>query len=172
MLYILRLVATNLLLSVLVIAVYSLAFMADRFWPLTLPGQLELLAWPLYILGILLILAAEYSFLSVSRATGAPGNPPQKLVTTGLYRWVRNPIYLGVASLLFGVAFFRSSPTMLLIAFAFLPAIHAFVVLVEEPRTERRLGADYARYKQNVPRWLPRPPRREKDTLERIDQPM
>lgn len=156
--YTIRVLATNLLLSLLAIVVCALAFMADRFWPLTLPGQLELLAWPLLILGTLLILAAEYSLLSVSRATGAPGNPPSKLVATGLYRWVRNPIYLGAASLLFGVAVFRSSLTMLLIAFAFLPAIHAFVVRVEEPRTERRLGADYVSYKQNVPRWLPRPP--------------
>jgi protein-S-isoprenylcysteine O-methyltransferase Ste14 len=167
--HLLRVLAANLILSAFVVAVGVLALRADRSWPFALPKQLGLLAWPLLILGILLILAAEYSFLSVGRATGAPGDPPRKLVATGLYRWVRNPIYLGGASVLFSLAFFHSSPTLFLIALAFLPAIHAIVVRVEEPRTEARLGADYRAYKQTVPRWLPRPPKREGHAPERID---
>jgi protein-S-isoprenylcysteine O-methyltransferase Ste14 len=164
----LRLLTTNVLLSVLAVAVGALALMADRFWPFTLPRPLEPLAWPLVILGAFLILAAEFSFLFVGRATGAPGNPPRKLVATGLYRWARNPIYLGDAALLFGVACFYGSPNLFLIALAFLPAMHVMVVLVEEPRTERRLGAGYVSYKQNVSRWLPRPPKRE--AREQIDE--
>jgi protein-S-isoprenylcysteine O-methyltransferase Ste14 len=163
MLHMLRVLALNLLLSLLVIVVCLLAFMADRFWNLSLPGQLELLAWPLLLLGLLLILAAEYSLLSAGRGSGAPGNRPSKLVTSGLYGWVRNPVYLGTPILLFGVACFHRSPSLLLMALIFIPAIHVYVVRIEEPRTARRLGAEYARYKQNVPRWLPRPPRRKND---------
>jgi protein-S-isoprenylcysteine O-methyltransferase Ste14 len=166
MMHAIRVLAINLILSALAVTAAPLALKADRFWPFAIPEQLELLEWPLLILGTLLILAAEYSLITVGHATGAPGNPSRQLVTTGLYRWVRNPLYLGVALLLFSVAFFNSSPTTLLIAFTFLPAIHAVVVLVEEPRTERRFGPEYVSYKQNVPRWLPRPPKRGNNAID------
>jgi len=163
MMHVIRVLATNLILGALVVTAAALALAADHFWAFSLPKQFGLLAWPLLILGTFLILAAEYSFITVAHATGAPTDPPRQLVATGLYRWVRNPIYLGAALLLFGVAFVNRSPTTLLIALTFLPAIHAIVVLVEEPRTERRFGAEYATYKENVPRWLPQLPQREEN---------
>ena len=158
-----RVIIANLIYSILAVTGVLLAFEADRFWPFRLPEQHELLAWLLMILGTSLILAAEYCFITVGHATGAPGNPPQQMVTTGIYRRVRNPIYIGEAMLLFGVAFLRNSPTMLLISVAFVPAIHTFVVCFEEPHTKRRFEAAYDRYKVNVPRWLPRLPRRGED---------
>jgi protein-S-isoprenylcysteine O-methyltransferase Ste14 len=161
MMHVLRVLAINLLLSALVIAAAALVYRADRLLPFALPEQLQFLELPCLIVGTLLILAAEYSFIKEGRATGAPGNPPVHLVTTGVYRWVRNPIYLGVVLLLFGIAFFHGSPGMLVVALLFLPVIHMVVVRVEEPRTERRFGAAYTRYKQNVPRWLPRSPKRD-----------
>ena len=161
--HVIRIIVTNLIYCALAITIASLALEADRLWPFKLPRQLELVAWPLLILGTVLILVAEYSIITESHATGAFGNPPGKLVTTGIYSWVRNPIYIGAAMLLFGIAFFRNSPTMLIIAFIFLISIHAFVVLIEEPRIERRFGAAYRRYKESVPRWLPRLSRREED---------
>jgi len=140
--HLLRVLAINLILSVLVMAAAALALMADQFWPFALPRQLVALAWPLLVLGAVLILAAKYSLVTVGHATGAPANPPRWLVATGVYRLVRNPIYLGAGLRLFGMAFFGGSPTLLLVACVFLPAIHAIVVLSEEPRTERRFGAE------------------------------
>ncbi len=160
--HIVRVLATNLTLAALVIAAAALALAADRFWPFALPAQLALLGWPLLLLGALPLLAAEYCLLAFGHATGAPADAPRRLVTQGIYAWVRNPIYLGAAMLLFGVAFLNSSPTLLLIAVAFLALIDTYVVRVEEPRLERRFGAGYLRYKQDAPRWLPRRPQRSR----------
>lgn len=69
---------------------------------------------------------------------------------------MRDPIYAGDALLLFGIALLTRSIIMLLVAVFYLPCIVLFVRLVEEPRTERRFGDDYIKYKQSVPRWIPR----------------
>ncbi len=121
----------------------------------TLPDGLEWLAWSLLVAGGGLIVAAESVFLPIGRATGGPWDPTQHLVARGIYRWMRNPIYVGAGLLLFSVALFRASPTYLALAILFIPAIHLFVVYVEEPVTERRFGASYREYKARVPRWVP-----------------
>src|ERR1700719_4167024 len=88
--------------------------------------------------------------------TPAPIAPTKFLVTTALHRYVRNPMYIGVAMAILGEsAVFRSihvaeyAGVMLLIA-------HTFVVLYEEPTLQRQFGKSYEEYKRTVPRWLPR----------------
>lgn len=156
--HILRVVVLNLALSALVIALATLALWADRWWPFALPGWLVPLAWPLLILGALLILAAEYTLLTQGGATGAPGDHTRRLVTGGPYRFMRNPIYAGEAALLLAVAFFARSPSFLALAIAFSITIHLFVRLVEEPHARRRFGQAYFDYQRRVPRWAPRLP--------------
>jgi protein-S-isoprenylcysteine O-methyltransferase Ste14 len=151
-----RVILVNAALSAAVIAFAWLGLRADELWSFSLPGGLAYLGWPLLVAGALLILAAEATFLKVSRATGATGDPPPRLVTTGPFRHVRNPIYLGAITLLFAVAFCRSSPTILLAALAAVPGMAAYVRWFEEPRLERRFGDEYRRYREAVPRWLPR----------------
>jgi len=155
-----RVVSMSLALTTGVIVAAFLALQADSLWPFTLPIELEPVGWFLLIPGALLIVSAEHALFTVAHATGAPGDPPQKLVTTGPYGWMRNPIYIGATALLFAVAFIDRSPTLLLVAFAFVPGICLFVQLVEEPRAERRFGAWYLDYKRRVPRWIPRWPKR------------
>ncbi|PYO60291.1 MAG: isoprenylcysteine carboxyl methyltransferase [Gemmatimonadetes bacterium] len=98
-------------------------------------------------------------FAVVGRGTPAPFDPPQQLVATGLYRWVRNPMYLSALLLLVGEAMLLEAPVLLGYAAAFFLVTHLFVVLYEEPALQRRFAGSYDRYRQAVPRWLPRRPR-------------
>jgi protein-S-isoprenylcysteine O-methyltransferase Ste14 len=155
-----RVLINNILISGLVIVVSVLVLKLGERWLHPLPDQLTVLAWPLFILGSILILLAEFTLIKFSGSTAAPTDPTQELVTSGLYRWLRNPIYLGDILLLFGVAFFAQSLTFLLLAILSIPCADLFVRLYEEPRTERRFGEDYREYKRVVPRWIPKIPRR------------
>jgi len=86
----------------------------------------------------------------------APWNPPQHLVVGGPYRYVRNPMISGGLFILLAEAlFFGSSPLWGLLAVFFVLNL-VYIPLVEEPGLGRRFGQDYIRYKQNVPRWIPR----------------
>jgi protein-S-isoprenylcysteine O-methyltransferase Ste14 len=152
----LRALILNLALSALVLGILLLCLRADSLWPFVLPGFLQYAAWPFLLAGISLIGAAEYALLIRAGATGAPGDPTGRLITTGVYGWVRNPIYLGGAAVLLGVSFARSSPTILLVSLLFAVCIHYFVVRFEEPHAERRFGKTYLEYKAGVQRWIPR----------------
>lgn len=111
--------------------------------------------------GIILLALAETAFLAWGGATGAPADPTKRLVVFGIYRWVRNPIYLGGALVLLGVALARRSPTLLSAAALFSISIHFTVVRSEERRLEADFGQDYLENKRRVPRWIPRVPRKK-----------
>jgi len=98
-------------------------------------------------------------FAVVGRGTPAPFDPPRELVAAGLYRWVRNPMYLSALLLLVGEAILLEAPVLLRYAAAFFLATHLFVVLYEEPVLRRKFGGSYDRYRATVPRWLARRPR-------------
>ena len=95
-------------------------------------------------------------FASEGRATPAPLTPACKLVVGGLYRHVRNPMYVSVLAVIAGEALmFGQAELMLYAAFAWL-GFHLFVTLYEEPAMRRRFPDDYAAYSGAVGRWLPR----------------
>jgi phospholipid methyltransferase len=90
------------------------------------------------------------------RGTPAPVAPTEELVVGGLYRFVRNPMYLAVASVIAGQALlFRSGGVALWLA-VFLAAVVSFVKGYEEPRLTEQFGASYERYRREVPGWWPR----------------
>lgn len=95
-------------------------------------------------------------FAVQGEGTPAPWDPPQKLVVAGPYRHVRNPMITSVLLMLFGEALiFQSSPIAAwLIVFFVVNGV--YFPLSEEKGLERRFGEDYRRYRENVPRWLPR----------------
>jgi protein-S-isoprenylcysteine O-methyltransferase Ste14 len=95
-------------------------------------------------------------FATVGHGTLAPWNPPQRLVVRGIYRHVRNPMMLGVCSILFGEALFTASLPLLCWFTFFVIVVMIVIPLVEEPGLVRRFGEDYVVYRQNVPRWIPR----------------
>ena len=88
--------------------------------------------------------------------TVAPWAPPRKLVTSGPYRFSRNPMYIGVIVVLLGWAALLRSRTLLVYALAVEIAVHLRVLVSEEPWARRTFGADWEDYRARVPRWLPR----------------
>ena len=88
--------------------------------------------------------------------TPAPIAPTKFLVVSGLYRYVRNPMYVGVLSAIVGQAFVLQSTLLLEYAAVVWTCFFAFVVLYEEPTLVRRFGASYEEYGSGVPRWWPR----------------
>lgn len=124
----------------------------------------DALAWlPLQIAGGLLIAAgvavllhAFARFVVEGVGTPAPVAPTEKLVVGGLYRFVRNPMYVAVASTIIGQALVLGRPVLLAYAALFMATVATFVHLYEEPTLTRQFGDDYTRYRHAVPAWRPR----------------
>jgi protein-S-isoprenylcysteine O-methyltransferase Ste14 len=110
--------------------------------------------------GLVMILWCFGDFVRRGRGTPAPYDPPRELVVAGLYRYVRNPQYVGVVLVVVGEALL--SGRVVLFGYAALMAVgyHLFVRYYEEPTLGRLFGEPYARYLEAVPRWLPRRPGR------------
>ncbi len=88
--------------------------------------------------------------------TPAPFAPPRQLVVGGLYRYLRNPMYVSIAAALAGQGLLLGQPKLFgALAVGAVPVV-AFVLLYEEPALTRKFGAAYEEYRRNVPRWLPR----------------
>lgn len=110
--------------------------------------------------GALIALWCIATFVGVGKGTPAPFDPPRRLVISGPYGFLRNPMYVGAAITLIGAAMFYGSVTVVVYAAVFLVVAHLFVVLYEEPTLGRTFGAEYAEYRQRVRRWWPRVPGR------------
>lgn len=106
--------------------------------------------------GGILLLRCVWDFLIAGRGTLAPWDPPQHLVVVGLYRHVRNPMYLAVLTILSGWALLYCSRTLLGYLFLFVVIFHLRVVVFEERWLRRQFGAEWEAYSAAVPRWLPR----------------
>jgi protein-S-isoprenylcysteine O-methyltransferase Ste14 len=111
-------------------------------------------ALPLWFSGASILLWTIWDFTFKGRGTPAPVDPPEELVVEGLYRYSRNPMYLGVLAALLGHVLWQQTARMLAYAVYIGASFHAFVILYEEPNLEKRFGAAYQRYRQSVPRWL------------------
>jgi protein-S-isoprenylcysteine O-methyltransferase Ste14 len=126
--------------------------------------QPPLLPWaPVRWIGLVLLLLALPLFLDFlvgfvrrGRGTPAPIAPPERLVVSGGFRYVRNPGYVAVVSMVVGQGLFLGSTAILVYALCLALAFHLFVVLFEEPALRGQFGEEYAAYCRRVPRWLPR----------------
>ena len=124
--------------------------------PLLGLAPLAALGWALALLGSVGLFDSFRRFAVEGLGTPAPVHPPGRLVVTGLYRFVRNPMYVGVVSAVLGQALiFGSAPLAFYAALLWL-FFHVFVVAREEPALRRRFPADYSAYCAHVGRWLPR----------------
>ena len=108
------------------------------------------------VAGAAVLIDCVVKFAVKGRGTLAPIDPPKKLVTGGVYRFVRNPMYVGGLLVLFGQALFFRSSSLLLYALAWWIAAHLFIVLYEELHLRSVFGTDYESYRTAVPRWIPR----------------
>ncbi|HSG18088.1 MAG TPA: isoprenylcysteine carboxylmethyltransferase family protein [Anaerolineae bacterium] len=110
----------------------------------------------LILAGLPLLLWTIRDFGRIGQGSLAPWDPPKKLVVRGPYRHVRNPMISAVMAILFGQALLLNSLCHLAWAALFSLGNALYIPRSEEPGLEKRFGADYRRYKQNVRRWQPR----------------
>ena len=127
-------------------------------WSLTPPlNLLPLLVGLLLVcFGFGLLFKTVALLATIGQGTLAPWTPTRRLVVRGIYRYVRNPMISGVLSILLGeAALLGSAPLLAWFLIALLLNL-TYIPLLEEPGLARRFGEDYALYKKNVPRWIPR----------------
>ena len=147
--------------------VVGVAFLALWFWllPPLLGFRVDLarIGWRWIaavpsVLGFAVALCCVWDFGHTGRGTPAPMVPPKKLVAVGLYRYVRNPMYLGffVGWIGLWILFGRVSANAIWIAATLVIGVALFVQIYEEPHLRKLFGADYEEYCRNVPRWVPR----------------
>lgn len=120
---------------------------------------LPILRWvglALIAIGAPVLLDSFARFALQGLGTPAPVAPTKHLVVTGLYRYVRNPMYLAVAAAIFGQALYLGSVALLVYSVIFALIVHAFVLAYEEPTLRSTFGAEYERFCAHVNRWWPR----------------
>jgi len=110
----------------------------------------------LIVAGASVLLSAFARFVIEGIGTPAPVAPTEHLVVGGLYRHVRNPMYVAVAATIVGQAELLGRPALLLYAALFMAVVAAFVHGYEQPTLAERYGAQYEEYRRNVPAWWPR----------------
>lgn len=108
------------------------------------------------LLGTSIYLWCAWDFTFAGKGTAAPIDPPKQLVVRGLYRYVRNPMYVGIGSVLIGEALLFQSLALVAYVGAVLLIFNLFVVLYEEPALTRKFGDPYRSFRETVPRWIPR----------------
>lgn len=153
-------------------------FLRSLFWTLLFPGFFAgFLPWtyfgvsevdldwssPAHIAGLVLIasgaallIACIVDFARKGRGTLSPVDPPKELVVQGLYRYVRNPMYLSVLTIVAGEIILTRSGPLLVYWLIFFLCANLFVRGYEEPYLRRQFGDPYDRYSRSVGRWLPR----------------
>jgi protein-S-isoprenylcysteine O-methyltransferase Ste14 len=119
-------------------------------------GILAYLAFPLWIIGGIILLWSFWNFLVQGRGTPAPIDPPRELVAVGFYRYVRNPMYVGVLAVILGHFLWFGYWSLMIYAIVVFTAFHTFVTYYEEPTLKRTFGTAYEEYLKSVPRWIPR----------------
>lgn len=153
-------------------------FVRSAFWTLAFPGFFAgfvpwryfgvsdvVIDWknPVHLIGVkaialgsVLLIACIVEFARRGRGTLSPVDPPTALVVQGLYRYVRNPMYLSVLTIVAGEIILTRSGALLVYWFSFLACATLFVRGYEEPYLRRQFGESYERYTRTVGRWLPR----------------
>ena len=110
----------------------------------------------LIVAGLPILLDSFARFALQGLGTPAPVMPPKRLVVSGFYRYVRNPMYVAVVAVIAGQGFLFGNISLLEYGAAVWLAFHLFVMLYEEPTLKRSFGAEYDAFCVKVPRWIPR----------------
>lgn len=134
----------------------ALACAQAEFWPMGLSfgsGWPDFLGGLLVGGGLLLIVLAATEFRRW-RTTIIPGEAPRHMITTGVFKWSRNPIYLGDAMILAGLIFYWDAVPSLVLIPAFVRVIERRFIRPEEDRMRRLFRADFARYCKKTRRWV------------------
>jgi protein-S-isoprenylcysteine O-methyltransferase Ste14 len=131
--------------------------------PYWIEGEIIIKFSTTFFIGCLVIYGGLYImihtislFIRIGKGTLAPWSPTKKLVTSGMYGYVRNPMILGVLVVLIGESVLLCSLKILLWAVIFFVINNIYFLIYEEPDLERRFGDEYRDYKKNVGRWIPK----------------
>ncbi|MEW5733915.1 MAG: isoprenylcysteine carboxylmethyltransferase family protein [Thermodesulfobacteriota bacterium] len=111
--------------------------------------------WAVLGLGLVLYALCAWDFTVSGKGTPLPLDAPRFLVERRLYKHLRNPMYVGVLSIILGVAFLADSALLFLYAALLFCLFHCFTVFYEEPALARKFGESYLEYCRSVPRWVP-----------------
>lgn len=120
------------------------------------PIAARILGGTMVALGVAFLLHAFARFVIEGLGTPAPVAPTERLVVGGVYRYVRNPMYLAVGATIVGQALLLGQFGLLAYAAAFGVIVFTFVRVYEEPTLSARFGSSYDAYHRAVPGWLPR----------------
>lgn len=108
----------------------------------------------IFLAGFVIMLSCIISFAVKGRGTLSPADPTKKLVISGLYKYSRNPMYVGVTLILIGEAIFFQSVGLWIYALFIFTAFNIFIMFFEEPRLRNDFGEEYSRYCGKVGRWI------------------
>jgi protein-S-isoprenylcysteine O-methyltransferase Ste14 len=120
------------------------------------PASVRVIGGALIAAGVAVLLSAFGRFVIEGIGTPAPVAPTERLVVGGAYQYVRNPMYLAVATVIAGQALLFGQVVLLIYAVLFGVAVTSFVHGYEEPGLAARFGEEYEAYMRAVPRWQPR----------------
>jgi protein-S-isoprenylcysteine O-methyltransferase Ste14 len=119
-------------------------------------GPLAWLGILTLVVGAVIYFSCAWEFAVRGLGTPAPIAPTKYLVVSGLHRYVRNPMYIGVLLVILGQAVLFHSPHLAEYGALCILLAHLFVIVYEEPTLHRQFGESYDEYRRTVPRWIPR----------------
>jgi protein-S-isoprenylcysteine O-methyltransferase Ste14 len=124
--------------------------------PVTPSFGLFVVGLAISVVGLILFIATVRMFIMIGNGTIMPWDPTKKLIVASLYNHVRNPMILSLIILQVGEAILFTSYGIAVLAALNFAINTVYFIFSEEPGLEKRFGAEYIEYKQNVPRWIPR----------------
>ncbi|MET0753252.1 MAG: isoprenylcysteine carboxylmethyltransferase family protein [Pyrinomonadaceae bacterium] len=107
------------------------------------------------LFGVLLYSWCAWNFTFTGEGTPAPFDAPKKVVAIGAYKFVRNPMYVAVVTILLGEAIFFESPSLAVYALILFSIFHIWILIYEEPILRKKFGTSYEEYCGKISRWLP-----------------
>jgi protein-S-isoprenylcysteine O-methyltransferase Ste14 len=144
---------TSLILPVFVLIIMPLLIESNFIFGINIISIVGLM---ILLIGFATMILTIRMFIQLGEGTLAPWSPTRKLVLIGLYRYVRNPMILGVSLVLLGESIFFRSYRIAVWLVVFFLTNHFYFLLYEEPGLEKKFGREYVEYKKNVPRWIPK----------------
>ena len=108
----------------------------------------------IFLIGLIIMLHCIINFAVKGRGTLSPADPTKRLVISGLYKYSRNPMYVGVMLILVGESMYFRSQSLWMYSFFIFIAFNLFIAGFEEPRLRRDFGEEYQAYCKRVSRWI------------------
>jgi len=151
---------TLVLPVIFITAFYYLSKSIDKSLNLPkIPININLITYVLILVGTILVISVFYFFITFGKGTPVPKQLTNKLITKklvvkGPFKYTRNPMAIGFFLILFGMAFYYKSYSLLFLTAIMAIIGHLFIVHIEEKDMEQRFGKSYLEYKKKVPRWM------------------